>query len=291
MWRSHVFEVQGSEQMTTEVDATLVTAARDGDRAALDALVTGCLPLVSSVIGRALACRFDAEDTVQETMLNVLRGLPKLREPAAFHTWLMTITANQIRKHLRRHPPYPHPPEAFEGLADPGSDFADLIGWELSLARQRRQTSEATVWLDDGDRELLALWWLTEAGRLSRTQMTAALGLKTHAMTMRVTRMKAQLDAARRVVRALSAASPCHVLNRVTATWTGRPSPLWRKRIWRHVRDCGHCSSCADDLICTERLLALVSPALPPNTPAAPPIPYRRWTVDVSRTLLIGQLY
>lgn len=267
--------------MTTEVDAALVAAARDGDNAALDALAAGCMPLVSSVVGRALTCRFDAEDTVQETMLNVLRGLPNLREPAAFHTWLMTITTNQIRKHLRRRPPPPLPPEAFEGMADPCSDFADLIGWELGLARQRKQTAQATLWLDSSDRELLALWWLTEAGRLSRTQMIVALGLKTHAMTMRVTRMKAQLDAARHIARALSASSPCHVLNRVTATWTGRPSPLWRKRIWRHVRDCERCLSAAEDLVCTERLLTMVPPTLPPNTQEAPLIPLKRRTVDV----------
>ncbi|MEY9907268.1 RNA polymerase sigma factor (sigma-70 family) [Catenulispora sp. MAP12-49] len=272
-----------TERMTTEVDTALVAAARDGDGAALDALVTGCLPVVSMVIGRALAYQFDAEDAVQETMLHLLRGLPKLREPAAFHSWLMAIATNQIRKHHR--PPVPQPPEAFEGLADPGSDVADLVIWELGLARQRRQIAEATRWLDDGDQELLSLWWLTEAGQLSRTRVVTALGLTTHAMSMRVSRMKAKLDNARHVVRALSAAPPCHTLAGVTANWPGRPSPLWRKRIWRHVRDCDHCLRWVEELVPTERLLAIASTALPPSRPEPPPGSYprtRRTRRDVS---------
>lgn len=260
--------------MTTDVDTALVAAARDGDCAALDALVTGCLPMVSTVIGRALPYRFDAEDAVQETMLNLLRGLPKLREPAAFHTWLMTIATNQIRKHLRRRAPSPQPPETFEGLADPGADFADLVIWDLVLARQRRQIADAALWLNDDDHELLTLWWLTEAGQLNRTRLVAALGLTTHAMSMRVSRMKAKLDNARHVVRALSATPPCPTLAGLTTTFAGRPSPLWRKRIWRHVRDCDHCLCHAEDLVPTKELLTIGSPTLPPaqppNTPSDP---------------------
>lgn len=251
--------------MRKEVDADLVAAARDGDRAALDALTADCLPLVSTVVGQALPHRFDIEDTVQDTMLNLVRGLPKLRDPAAFHAWLMIIATNQIRKHHRRRTPTPQPPEAFEGLADPGSDFTNLVIDEIGLAHQRRQAAEATVWLDDADRELLSLWCQTETGQLSRATMTTALGLSAHALTMRVTRMKTQLGAARCIIRALAMTPPCRLLVRVTATWPGRPSQLWRKRISRHIRECDYCLSCAEGLVPIERLLTDPSPP-PPAT-------------------------
>ena len=255
--------------MTKEVDADLVAAARDGDRAALDALTADCLPLVTTVVSQSLSHRFDIEDTVQDTMLNLVRGLPKLRDPAAFHAWLMTITTNQVRKHHRRRTPAPQPPEAFDGFADPGSDFTNLVIDEIGLAHQCRQTAEATLWLDDADRELLSLWWLTETGRLSRATMTTALGLSTHTTTMRVTRMKTQLGAARCIIRTLATTPPCRLLVRVTATWPGRPSPLWRKRISRHIRECDYCLRCVEDLAPIERLLTDSSP--PPQAAGSEP--------------------
>lgn len=264
-----------AQRMTKEVDADLVAAARDGDRAALDTLSADCLPLVSTVVGQALSHRFDIEDTVQETMLNVVRGLPKLRDPTAFPAWLITITMNEIRKHRRRRAPAPQPPEAFDGLADPGSDFTDLVIDDIGLARQRRQTAEATLWLDDSDRELLSLWWLTETGGLSRAAMATALGISTHTVTMRVTRMKTQLDTARRIIRALATAPPCHVLATVTATWPGRPSRLWRKRISRHLRECDYCLSSAEDLVPIERLLTGPPPPTARSEPALTSHPYR----------------
>jgi hypothetical protein len=75
--------------------------------------------------------------------------------------------------------------------------------------------------------------------------------------------MKAQLEAARVVVRALAADPPCADLLLLTRDWDGRPGPLWRKRIARHTRECGHCTPAWSGLVAAERLLvglALVVP-------------------------------
>jgi hypothetical protein len=58
------------------------------------------------------------------------------------------------------------------------------------------------------------------------------------------------------VVRALQAAPPCDGLVTATADWDQDPSPLWRKRIARHIRGCGQCETHYDGLIPAERLLA-----------------------------------
>lgn len=244
-----------------DTDVALVAAARKGDRAALDELVTAYFPVVHGIIGRAVACRFDAEDTVQETMANVLRGLPRLRDPSAFRSWLVAITMNQIRKHhRRRRQPESRPPETFDAMPDPAADFAELALIEVALSDQRRELGEAAIWMDDEGRELLSLWLSQLDGRLSRAEIVAALGVDPHVVAVRIGRMKRRLDAARAIVRALAAAPRCNGLAAVTATWTSDPSPLWRKRIGRHVRDCDRCTSCASDLVPVEHLLVDLEP-------------------------------
>jgi hypothetical protein len=57
------------------------------------------------------------------------------------------------------------------------------------------------------------------------------------------------------VVHALRRQPLCGDLAAITAGWDGQPSPLWRKRLARHVRDCHWCSGAAAELIPAERLL------------------------------------
>ena len=73
---------------------------------------------------------------------------------------------------------------------------------------------------------------------------------------MRVGRLKEQLTTCRVVVRALRAGPPCPGLEFTIADWDGVPSPLWRKRIARHIRACERCGAQQDGLIPAERLLA-----------------------------------
>lgn len=238
-----------------DVDADLVAAARDGDPTAVEQLVAAYLPLVYNVIGRALNRGLDVDDTVQETMLHVVRGLPELRDPAAFRSWLLAITMNEVRRHHRQRVPELRPLEAFDALIEPVSDFADLTIWRLGLTGQRMETAKAASWLDDQDRELMSLWFLVEAGQLSRAEMVAVLGVGAHTTTVRVTRMKSQLAVARAIVRALAITPPCPGLTAVAADWSGVPSPLWRKRFARHMRECDDCVRVGADLIPAEHLL------------------------------------
>jgi hypothetical protein len=58
------------------------------------------------------------------------------------------------------------------------------------------------------------------------------------------------------VGRALLAEPPCPGLELTIADWDRVPSPLWRKRIARHIRACARCGAQQDGLIPAERLLA-----------------------------------
>ncbi|MEU1406698.1 sigma-70 family RNA polymerase sigma factor [Streptomyces sp. NPDC005728] len=244
-----------STQHTVET-AALVTAARAGDPQAQDALVSAYLPLVYNIVGRALNGSVDVDDVVQETMLRALDALGGLRTPESFRSWLVAIAMNQVRAHWQDRQFAPGAVEEAEDLADPGADFVDLTLMQLQLSGQRQETARATRWLEPDDRGLLSLWWLECAGELTRGEVAAALELSPQHTAVRVQRMKAQLEAARVVVRALDAQPPCEELRGMLASWDGRPSALWRKRIARHARGCAHCSGLWSGLMPAEGLLA-----------------------------------
>ncbi|KUN09257.1 RNA polymerase [Streptomyces yokosukanensis] len=244
-----------STQDATET-AALVTAAREGDTQAQDALVNAYLTLVYNIVGRALNGSVDVDDVVQDTMLRALDGLEGLRTPERFRSWLVAIAMNQVREHRQNRLSAPGAVEEAADLADPGADFVDLTVVQLQLTGQRLETARATRWLEPDDQELLSLWWLECAGELTRAEVAAALDLSTQHAAVRVQRMKAQLEAARVVVRALDARPLCEELRVVLASWDGRPSALWRKRIARHARGCTRCSGLWSGLMPAEGLLA-----------------------------------
>jgi RNA polymerase sigma factor (sigma-70 family) len=269
-------------------DAGLVIAAQRGDRAALDALLAQYLPLLYNIVGRALNGHADVDDVVQETMLRAVRSIGDVRDPAAFRSWLVAVAVRKIRDHVSGRPLQLAGDGAPE-VADPGADFVDLTIMRLGLSGQRRETAEATRWLDGEDRELLALWWQEAAGTLDRGAVAAGLGTSPAHTAVRISRMKERLTTARLVVRALHAQPRCDELAEVAAAWDYAPSPLWRKRIARHARDCPRCQAHLADLVPAEQLLnglpllpaPLVLPAtvralLHGSVPAARPGPLGR---------------
>jgi RNA polymerase sigma factor (sigma-70 family) len=238
--------------MRTTEDAALVAAAQRGERGALDELASAYLPLVYNIVGRAMNGDPEVDDVVQETMLRAFRGLRGLRDPAAFRSWLVAIAVRQVRDAYG----------AREGRADalaavepPSPDFAETAIMQLGLTGQRQETVAATRWLDEDDAPVLALWWQEAAGLISRAELAGALELPPAHAAVRVARMKERLAMSRTLVRALDRVPRCPELAAVTAGWDQRPSPLWRKRLARHVRDCPWCLFDADGMVPAERLI------------------------------------
>ncbi|WP_435241054.1 sigma-70 family RNA polymerase sigma factor [Streptomyces cucumeris] len=290
--------------MSSEVGAEVIEAARSGDPAAQDQLVSAYLPLVYNVVGRALKGHADVDDVVQDTMIRALGGLGGLRDTSACRSWLVAIAMNQVRRHWRERQDAP-----VGGLGEvhempgPEPDFADLTIVRLGLEGQRREVAEATRWLDDSEQEVLSLWWLEAGGELTRAEVAAALDLSPQHTAVRVQRTKDQLETARVVVRALSTTPRCRELWQLTGIWDGRPSALWRKRISRHARGCAECSGHWSGLVPAEGLLvglglvpvagALVgwrasaaAAAHHPMDPAGAATPGDAWTHTADTTVL-----
>lgn len=242
--------------MALQMDTARVEAARAGDRAALDRLVAEYLPLVYTIVRRSLRRAADVDDVVQDTMLQVVRGVGSLRDPRRLRAWLVAVTVNQIREHHRSVPAYAAPFDERADYPDPGGEFVEHTLIQLDVSGQRRETQQAAHWLDPDHRELLALWWLEASGHLSRAELADALRADPHHVAVRVSRMKEQLDTARRVVRALATTPRCYALEELGLQWRGETSSVWRKRFGRHVRECPHCGQATHGLIEPERLLA-----------------------------------
>ena len=197
---------------TTRDESALVTAAQRGDRRAMETLVAEYMPLVYNIVGLALDRHEDVDDVVQEALLRVVDHLGELRDPAAFRPWLVAITVRQVRDRWRARQAAPRGWDP-SGLApgegaDPGADFVDLTILRLALADQRRETAQATRWLEPQDRELLTLWWLESAGQLSRAELADALDLPLSHIAVRVQRMKAQIDKGKHVLLGMSSPIP-----------------------------------------------------------------------------------
>ncbi|GIJ51432.1 hypothetical protein Val02_83180 [Virgisporangium aliadipatigenens] len=234
----------------------LVIAAQGGDRRARDELAAAALPLVYAVVRRAMGEHPDVDDVVQDTMVRALRELGALRAPESFRQWLMAIAVNQVGTALHRRDVAAERTTVLDtatAMPDPGAAHEDATILRRDLAAQRRQLGRAARWLDPGERALLSLWWLENAGEISRAELAAAVGTSVPHAAVRIQRMRQHLESSRALVAALEARPRCAGLSRLVRGWDGRASAVWRKRIARHLRSCPVCGPAAD-LVPAERL-------------------------------------
>jgi RNA polymerase sigma factor (sigma-70 family) len=230
--------------MTVLAGGDLVSAAQAGDQDALTALIAEYLPVTYNIVGRALNGHADVDDVVQETMIRVVRGLPDLQDPEKFRAWLASIAIRQVQERGRsqanvvRTVPIDEAPNA----ADPDTDFVDTTITRLSLTGERRDLVEASRWLNDEERRLLALWWQELAGSLSRAELADALAISPQHAAVRVQRLRNHLGLAWTLTRAWHASPRCPQLTADARTWTGTIEARWLKRLGRHIRSCDRCA-------------------------------------------------
>lgn len=82
-------------------DELLVLRCQLGERAALTELVRTWHEPVWTYLRRMLDAE-RADDVAQEVWLAVLRGLPRLKDPARFAPWLFTIARRAVTNRLRQ---------------------------------------------------------------------------------------------------------------------------------------------------------------------------------------------
>lgn len=75
---------------------TAVTRAKEGDKAALEEVVSGIQDKVYNLALRMLHDPSDAEDAMQEILVKVITHLGGFREQSAFTTWVYRVAANHL---------------------------------------------------------------------------------------------------------------------------------------------------------------------------------------------------
>jgi RNA polymerase sigma-70 factor, ECF subfamily len=167
----------------------LVVAAREGDRAAFEALVRATMADTYTLALRLTGDEEDARDVVQEAYLRAYRGIGRFRGDAAFTTWLYRITANCASTSLGRRSRHRHEPLADDApLADEHPD-TDPVAMATAGALRDRVTDA----LADLPPRLRAVVVLRDVYDLPHEAIAAELGISVPAAKVRLHRARRRL--------------------------------------------------------------------------------------------------
>lgn len=138
------------------LDAELVAATLAGERAAFEELLGRHAGRVRQLARRMLRPE-DAEDVVQEALLQAFLGLERLRDPERFGSWLYGITLNLARMRLRRRDPLQLDADAVEGPA-PNGEALEAVRDALDVLPPREREAVVLHYVEGLDtKEVAAL--------------------------------------------------------------------------------------------------------------------------------------
>ena len=123
---------------------------------------------------------FDADDTVQEVLLRLFRNGKPFQSGEHARNWLIRVTINQCKNNLRK---------ARLRLYTPLEEVDLPVQFEYP---EQSELYQAVMDLPEKYRTVLYLFYYEE---LSVNEIAAALGLKTSAVTTRLSRARQQLKA------------------------------------------------------------------------------------------------
>jgi len=194
----------------------------------------------------------DAADAVHNTFIVARERLAQLRDPTKLKPWLYAVARRECLALRRRAAPLPLDFDAPAEVTEPGRAInADQVHSLVTLA---------IAGLSEGDREVLMLALRHD---LSVTEVADSLGLSEGHARARLSRARKQL---RRSLGALVVARVgrpgCDTLTSLLDEWAGDWTPLWVKRISRHLAECATCTACEREHCDADRLLAAFA-ALP----------------------------
>jgi RNA polymerase sigma factor (sigma-70 family) len=136
----------------------------------------------------------EAEDVVQETLLEAWRHLEKLREPERFSSWLDGICRNVCKRHLHARTITPHVSELPESLDEESLDLPDPLTIDPAeeLERQDMQVllDRALGHLSESTRKLVELCYLSE---LPQREVAQRLDMSLGALELKLHRARRQL--------------------------------------------------------------------------------------------------
>ncbi len=172
-------------------DEELIAAARTGDRAAVERLLSRHEQQIYRFGMRMCRDAEDAKEVLQETLLAMARNLPDFRAQSSVATWLYTIARSFCIKQRRRH--------VGEPAAHAPLDAARDVAARTATPEEAAATNEVDRAVDDAIAELAPEYRevlvLRDAEGLTAPEVADVLGLSVEAV-------KSRLHRARLAVRA-----------------------------------------------------------------------------------------
>lgn len=167
----------GGEQHEPPTGALVVRAQR-GDPSALERLVERYLPSLTGFCWRLSGAQGDAQDLVQETLVQAVVSLERLEDPERFEAWLFGIASNVARKRWQRE--LRAPLSLDTAMSHPDAEWVAVRPlWEtpetaVELAERAREVEQAVRALPRPMGQVLALHY---ADGLSYAEIAAELGV------------------------------------------------------------------------------------------------------------------
>ncbi|HSP77422.1 MAG TPA: sigma-70 family RNA polymerase sigma factor, partial [Myxococcaceae bacterium] len=126
---------------------------------------------------------------IQETYVRAFKALPRLKEPAAFEAWLLSIARNRARTRLERKS---QARRLDEEISDPQPESAPLLPEALQLERDMAVVRQLIDELPEGEEKKTVYLFYVE-GQLSAREIADKLGVGKSAVTMRLERFRARI--------------------------------------------------------------------------------------------------
>jgi RNA polymerase sigma factor (sigma-70 family) len=227
-------------------DREVVAAIVAGDpRGIAQAYDTYAMPLYS-YCRSLLREPEDAADAVQDTFLIATAKLGSLRDPGKLRSWLYAVARNECYRRLRSG----EATSALDEAVDMTAESLDVAS-AVERAELHQLVRDAINGLNPGERDVIEL---SLVQGLDNDELADALGVsRNHAHALQ-SRARSQLERSLgALIVARTGRDECTALDALLAGWDGRMTPLLRKRVSRHIDQCG---------ICGERKRRELTPAL-----------------------------
>ena len=265
-------EIPAKAAAEPPTDGELLAAAREGDAAALEALLVRYQPHLYRFGLRMCGNAEDAGDVAQESLVSMARSLRAFRGDSSVSSWLFTIARRFCIKKRRRSK---FAPGREESIDAPGTDAAQRLADPAPSPEQSATNQElaavltrAIDALDPPHREVLVL---RDVEGLSAPEVAKVLGISVDAVKSRLHRARiAVRQEVAPVLGSPAIATPrvsmCpDVLALFSRHLEGEIDPGVCATMEAHLARCGHCRGACESL---KRTLAMCRQLATPEVPA-----------------------
>jgi len=179
---------------TTDV-TSLVALSREGDRAALDALIHAIQPTIYKLAQRFLMIPVDAEDATQEILLKIITRLSQFDGRSQFKTWAYAVASNHLLDLKRRPSEQEMSFDEFAEDLSQGLSETPIEGPDTVVLLEEIRIGCTLAMLQCLDRDARLAYTLGEILELEHREAAEVLGISASAYRKRLSRARSIVTA------------------------------------------------------------------------------------------------